>query len=108
MTALAAARITDAADQRRSASGRTQRPRRAGVRGIVRMTPPRPATLAAIRAAAAEAAAHAAIARALATHATPSEAAASLGCTLAALRRAAERADVPWPQRSVGRPRKAP
>ena len=72
------------------------------------MTPPRPATLAEIRAAAAEAAAHAAITRALREHATPSEAAASLGCTLAHLRRAAASAGVPWPVRPVGRPRKAP
>lgn len=71
------------------------------------MPPPKPTTLAEIRAAAAEAAAHAAITRALATHSTPSEAAASLGCTLAALRRAAERAGVPWPVRPVGRPRGA-
>lgn len=62
-------------------------------------------TLAAIRAAAAESAAAAAITRALATHSTPSEAAASLGCTLAALRRAAARAGVAWPVRPVGRPR---
>ena len=72
------------------------------------MPPPKPATLAEIRAAAAEAAAAAAITRALATHATPTEAAASFGCTLAHLRRAAERAGVPWPSRGVGRPRKAP
>ena len=69
------------------------------------MPPPKPTTLAEIRAAAAEAAAHDAITRALATHATPSEAARSLGCTLAALRRAAVRAGVPWPQREPGRPR---
>ena len=69
------------------------------------MSPPRPATLAAIRAAAAEAAAHAAITRALATHSTPSQAAASLGCTLVAFRRAAARAGVPWPVRGPGRPR---
>ena len=71
------------------------------------MSPPKPATLAAIRAAAAEAAAHDAITRALATHGTPSEAARSLGCELAALRRAAKRAGVPWPVRPVGRPRGA-
>ncbi len=65
----------------------------------------KPLTLAAIRAAAAEAAAHDAITRALATHSTPSEAARSLGCELAALRRAAKRAGVPWPQREPGRPR---
>ena len=65
-------------------------------------------TLAAIRAAAAEAAAAVAITRALAAHSTPSAAAASLGCTLAHLRRAASRAGVPWPVRPVGRPRKAP
>ena len=69
------------------------------------MKPPKPATLAEIRAAAAEAAAHAAITRALATHSTPSQAAASLGCTLVAFRRAALRAGVPWPQRGPGRPR---
>lgn len=62
-------------------------------------------TLAEIRAAAAESAAHAAITRALATHSTPSEAAASLGCTLAAFRRAARRAGVPWATQPVGRPR---
>ena len=66
------------------------------------MTPP---PLAAIRAAAAEVAAHDAITRALATHSTPSQAAASLGCTLAAFRRAAVRAGVPWPERGPGRPR---
>lgn len=69
------------------------------------MSPPKPATLAEIRAAAADAAAAVAIARALATHSTPSEAAASLGCRLSALRRAAKRAGVPWPQREPGRPR---
>lgn len=71
------------------------------------MTPPKPATLAEIRAAAAEAAAAEAITRALREHATPSEAARSLGCALPAFRRAAERAGVPWPARPVGRPRKA-
>ena len=45
------------------------------------------------------------LSRTLATHATPSEAARSLGCELAALRRAAKRAGVPWPQREPGRPR---
>lgn len=73
----------------------------------MRMSPPKPATLAEIRAAAAEAAAHDAITRALATHSTPSEAARSLGCDLAAFRRAARRAGVPWPVRPVGRPRGA-
>ena len=71
------------------------------------MTTPKPVTLAEIRAAAADAAAAVAIARALATHSTPSEAAASLGCRLSVLRRAAERAGVPWPVRPVGRPRGA-
>ena len=69
------------------------------------MKSPKPATLAEIRAAAAEAAARDAITRALATHSTPSQAAASLGCTLAAFRRAAARAGVPWPERGPGRPR---
>ena len=63
-------------------------------------------SLAAIRAAAAEAAAATAITAALATHSTPSAAARSLGCTLAALRRAAARAGVPWPVRPAGRPRR--
>jgi transcriptional regulator with GAF, ATPase, and Fis domain len=72
------------------------------------MSPPKPATLAEIRAAAAEEAARVAITRALEEHATPSEAARSLGVQLAHLRRAAERAGVPWPSRGVGRPRKAP
>ena len=71
------------------------------------MTAPRPATLAAIRADAAEAAAHAAITRALATHSTPSQAAASLGCWMFAFRRAARTAGVPWPARDAGRPRGA-
>ena len=82
-----------------------QRPRTLASRGFVRMSPPKPATLAEIRAAAAEAAAAVAITRALATHSTPSEAARSLGCELAAFRRAVRRAGVPWPQREPGRPR---
>ena len=46
-----------------------QRPRTLASRGFVRMSPPKPATLAEIRAAAAEAAAHDAITRALAADA---------------------------------------